>query len=189
VSLPADERALIDRCRSGDGRAFAALLGLYRHKIFALTQRVCAQAPAEADDVFQETFLTAFKEIQKFRGASQLGTWLYRIASNLCWTRLRQRRRAVPLITEDAPPAPGRNLLSAPDDPAETARQREIQEAVGDALARLPVDYRMVVALSDLRGLKNEAIADALSLSLPAVKSRLHRGRNMLKNKLKSHKP
>ncbi|MBK8651280.1 MAG: sigma-70 family RNA polymerase sigma factor [Elusimicrobia bacterium] len=181
---------MISRCQSGDGRAFAALMDLYRHKIFSLTQRVCAQAPAEADDVFQETFLTAFKEIQKFRGASRLGTWLYRIASNLCWTRLRRRRRAVSLGGEEGlPPDLARGLLSPPDDPAETARQREIQRAVGEALARLPVDYRMVVALSDLRGLKNETIAGALSLSLSAVKSRLHRGRNMLKKQLKLHRP
>lgn len=186
LPLPADERALIARSQSGDGRAFAALMELYRHKIFALTQRVCARAPAEAEDVFQETFLTAFKEIQKFRGAARLGTWLYRIASNLCWTRLRRRRRDTPL-EEEIPSAPA--LRPPADDPAERARQREIQKVVGEALARLPIDTRTVVALSDLRGLKNEAIAEALSLSLPAVKSRLHRGRNMLKKQLVLHRP
>lgn len=183
--LPADERALIERSQSGDGRAFAALMELYRHKIFALTQRVCARAPSEAEDVFQETFLTAFKEIQKFRGAARLGTWLHRIASNLCWTRLRRRRRDAPLGEESPPLA----IARPPEDPAEGARQREIQKAVGDALARLPVDTRTVVALSDLRGLKNEAIAEALSLSLSAVKSRLHRGRNILKKQLVLHCP
>lgn len=184
--LPADERALIRRSQDGDGRAFAALMGLYRQKMFALTQRVCARAPNEAEDVFQETFLTAFKQIQNFRGAARLGTWLYRIASNLCWTRLRRRRRVAPLEEEN--PSPGA-LLPLSDDPAERARQREIQKAVGDALAQLPVETRTVVALSDLRGLKNEAIAEALSLSLPAVKSRLHRGRNTLKKQLILHRP
>lgn len=183
---PADERVLITRSQAGDGRAFSALMDLYRNKIFVLTQRVCARAPAEAEDVFQETFLTAFKEIQKFRGAARLGTWLYRIASNLCWTRLRRRRRDAPL--EEESPS-DRTLQPGSDDPAERARQREIQKAVGDALARLPADTRTVVALSDLRGLKNEAIAETLSLSLPAVKSRLHRGRNMLKKQLVLHRP
>ncbi|MDD5658269.1 MAG: sigma-70 family RNA polymerase sigma factor, partial [Elusimicrobia bacterium] len=91
------ETALIAASKKGDARAFSALVGRYEDKIFNLARKVCAGMPAEADDVYQETFLTAFKKLPRFRGDSNLGTWLYRIASNLCWMRFR-KKRAEPVV-------------------------------------------------------------------------------------------
>ncbi|MDE2291253.1 MAG: sigma-70 family RNA polymerase sigma factor, partial [Elusimicrobia bacterium] len=99
----ASEAALIARSRAGDPAAFEQLVRRYEDRIHRLARNVCAGAPAEADDVYQETFLTAFKKLGNFRGDSGLGTWLYRIASNLCFMRLRSNRRRPFVAALDAP--------------------------------------------------------------------------------------
>src|ERR1039458_5540011 len=94
------ERELIEKSRGGDAAAFGRLVGRYEDRIHRLAKNVCAGLPAEADDVYQETFITAFKKLKGFRGDSDLSTWLYRIASNICFMRHRKKKREpfVPLL-------------------------------------------------------------------------------------------
>ncbi|HMU95323.1 MAG TPA: sigma-70 family RNA polymerase sigma factor [Elusimicrobiota bacterium] len=181
-----DETSLIQKSRSGDRKAFDGLLRLYQDRLVRLAQKVCAQAPAEADDVVQDTLLVALKKVKDFRGDSSLGTWLFRVASNLCWMRLRKKRRRA---TDPLPEGPeGESRSRGPwastdplDDPAARARRNELRRAVGRALMELPADERAVVVLSDVREMKNEEIAGRLGLTVAAVKSRLHRGRRRLR--------
>lgn len=188
--MNARTRELVERARGGDAAAFDALVRGHHDKIYRLARHVCAAAPAEADDVYQETFLTAFKKLKSFRGDADLGTWLYRIASNLCLMRYR-RRTAEPFVPMlDAPDEEGvRRPADFPDaapQPEEAARRKELTDAVAAALAELPVDYRLVLTLRDVEGLSAEETARVLKLSVPAVKSRLHRGRLFLRDRFQA---
>lgn len=180
------ERTLIERSRHGDAEAFSRLIHRYEGRIFSLAKHVCAGLPAEAEDVYQETFLTAFKKIKGFRRKSNLGTWLYRIASNLCLMR-RRRKKIEPFVSLlDLPrdhddESAQRQFPDGLPSPEEAARRRELVEQVAGALGKLPVDYRLVLTLRDVEGLSNEETARILGLGMSAVKSRLHRGRLFLR--------
>lgn len=190
AGMDARTRALVERARGGDAAAFDALVRGHQDKIYRLARHVCAAAPAEADDVFQETFLTAFKKLKDFRGDADLSTWLYRIASNLCLMRYRRKKSEpfVPML--DRPDEEGvRRPADFPDAaplPEEAARRKELTDAVAAALAELPVDYRLVLTLRDVEGLSAEDTARVLKLSVPAVKSRLHRGRLYLRDRFQA---
>ena len=180
------ERELIELSRNGDADAFARLVRRYESRIFSLAKNVCAGLPAEAEDVYQETFLTAFKKIRGFRGESELGTWLYRIAANLCFMRHRKKKREpfVPLLDRPHDHDDGKThqFRDWEPTPEEVAGKKELAEQVAKALAALPVDYRLVLMLRDVEGLSNEKTAEILKLSVAAVKSRLHRGRLFLRD-------
>lgn len=182
------EKELISRSRNGDAAAFSELIARHEDKIFRLAKHVCVGLPSEADDVYQETFLTAFQKLKSFREDSDLGTWLYRIASNLCFMRYRKKKSEpfVPLLDRPHDHEHGEGAaLNIPDGaptPEQAARKKELVAAVGAALARLPVDYRLVVVLRDVEGLSNEEAAKVLKIGVTAVKSRLHRGRMFLRD-------
>jgi len=180
------ERDLIELSRNGDAEAFARLISRYEDRIYRLAKHVCVGLSSDAEDVYQETFLTAFKNLKAFRGDSELGTWLYRIASNLCLMRRRRKKSEpfVPLLDrphdhDEAPTHQFRDLLPTPE---EAAGRKELVEKVAGALAKLPMDYRLVVTLRDVEGLSGEETARILKLSVAAVKSRLHRGRLFLRD-------
>ncbi|MBI5210512.1 MAG: sigma-70 family RNA polymerase sigma factor [Elusimicrobia bacterium] len=186
------ETALIEASKRGDTKAFDKLIRRYEDRIYRLAHSVCAGIPSEAEDVYQDTFLTAFKKIKSFRGNSSLGTWLYRIASNHCWQRYRWHKRhpVVPILdlppSDEDGPAPFQIRDWSPT-PEEAARKKELRETVAKAMADLPVDYRLVLTLRDIEELSNVEAAKILRISLPAVKSRLHRGRMFLRDKLDAY--
>lgn len=184
------EAALIEASLQGDTRAFDKLIRRYEDRLYRRAKSVCARLPAEADDVYQETFLTAFKKLPAFRAESGLGTWLYRIASNLCWMKLR-KERAKPYIPI---PEQGHGSKEASEQlrdrsagPEESARRKELRLAVSKALGLLAPDYRLVLTLCDVEELSARETGRILRLSIPAVKSRLHRGRRMLKDRLDAY--
>ncbi|HAZ09074.1 MAG TPA: RNA polymerase subunit sigma-70 [Elusimicrobia bacterium] len=180
------ERDLIERSRSGDAQAFSRLVGRYEDRIYRLAKHVCVGLPAEADDVYQDTFLTAFKKLKSFRGDSELGTWLYRIASNLCLMRRRKKSSEpfVPLLDRphDHDDDAAHQFRDWSPTPEEAANKKELVEKVTRALAKLPMDYRLVLTLRDVEGLSTAETAKILKLSVAAVKSRLHRGRLFLRD-------
>ncbi len=187
MKYPMKESELIAKSKAGDPKAFAQLVRNYENKIFSLAHHVCAGMPSEADDIYQETFLAAFKNIKGFKSNSSLGTWLYRIAANLCWVRFRKKKREpfVPLL--DHSQGPARVSKFEPKDkaltPEEASGKKELITAVSKALADLPVDYRLLLTLRDIEGLSAEETAKILKLSVAAVKSRLHRGRLYLRER------
>ena len=143
--------------------------------------------PSDAEDVYQETFLSAFKNIKGFKNRSNLGTWLYRIAANLCWVRFRKKKRDPVVSILDRNRTDENGIQWEFKDwfpnPEEISRKKELQEAVAKALSELPSDYRLVLTLRDIEGLSAEETAKILKLSIPAVKSRLHRGRICLRER------
>ncbi|HNW43853.1 MAG TPA: sigma-70 family RNA polymerase sigma factor [Elusimicrobiales bacterium] len=169
-----DEAELVEKARSGDTASFEALVKKYQDKIYGLAQHVCLGLKAETDDVYQETFISAFKNITKFKGGSGFGTWLYRIAANNCWMKFRKKKSEKLVSLEDV-----RGLEDLPQ--VDHVARKELSESVAKALSRLSVDYRLAITLADIQGLSMEEAAKVLKITVPAFKTRLFRARAALK--------
>ena len=165
---------LIEKAKAGDTASFGLLVNKYQEKIYGLAHYVCAGLRSEADDVYQETFISAFKNISKFKGKSAFGTWLYRIAANNCWMKFRKKK------TEKLVSMEGLRGLEDIAQPDESAR-KELSESVAKALAKLSVDQRLAITLADIQGLSMEEAARVLKITVPAFKTRLFRARAALK--------
>jgi RNA polymerase sigma-70 factor (ECF subfamily) len=185
------EDQFLERLKRGESMAFEQLVAERTADIYALLFRLTSDAE-EARDLTQETFLRAYQAISKFRGDSELKTWLYRIAINQArnrWRWWRRRRRDV-TVSLDAPIGEREQTVAtrledtnATDPEQETlAHERENQLRV--ALQGLRSAYREAVVLRDVEGLSYEEIAEALQLNIGTVKSRLARGRLELRRKL-----
>ncbi|CAN5669365.1 sigma-70 family RNA polymerase sigma factor [soil metagenome] len=175
-SLPDEtpDEVLVARFKEGDDDAFATLVRRHEDRLFALSLRMIGER-AGALDAVQETFLTAFKRIDSFRGDAQFGTWLYRIAVNSCHDLIRRRKRwSRPEGTIEDAPHPGAGL-------DETAALRI---DVAQALAALPPEFREAVVLHDLAGLPYEEVAAVTKVAVGTVKSRISRGRRRLAEQL-----
>lgn len=179
-----DEAALVARSREGELSAFNALVEIYQAQVYNLCLRMLASAEA-AEDAAQETFLSAYRNIGRYRGPV-FRAWLLRIAVNACTDELRRRRRR-PQISLDAVSPEGSAALELPDTsdlPEERALRSETLRNLQAALMRLPIDQRAAVVLCDVQGLSYEEISASLGVSLGTVKSRISRGRNRLRRLL-----
>jgi len=185
---------LVRRAQQGDGSAFAELVGRHQRQLYRLALRMTG-SEADAQEVLQEAFLNAYQKLPNFRGEAQFSSWLYRIAANSALMRLRRKRRAPDALTDQplelqGPRFSAEGYLDPPprSDWSQRADEkmmdRELGTAIDQAVNGLPDDYRTVFLLKDVDGLSNEEIADALELTVPAVKSRLHRARLALREKL-----
>jgi len=181
---PPDEPALVARLRAGDGRAFEELVRLYQHRVFGVAARMLGNA-AEAEEVAQEVFLRAYRAIADFRGEAKLSTWLYAIASRLCLTRLGAGERRYGREGDETLA----RLANGHANPAAALERSELEAALHRAIGELPEERRIVVVLRDLEGLAYEEIAAALELPVGTVRSRLHRARMDLKEKLERFFP
>ena len=182
---PAEESPrFLERLRRGDADAFEALVTTYQHRVFGVALRMLGNR-ADAQDAAQEVFLRAYRALPDFRGAAKLSTWLYSITSRLCLTRLGAGERRLTRQGDDTLD----RLPDAGPGPAAGVLQDEREAALHRAIAELSDERRMVVILRDLEGLAYEEIAVALSLELGTVRSRLHRARLDLKEKLERFLP
>jgi RNA polymerase sigma-70 factor (ECF subfamily) len=179
------ERKLVEGCRRGDFACFERLMGRYEKKIYNLALRMLHN-PEDAREVLQETFLKVYDNLEKFRGEAQMSTWVYRIAMNEALMRIRKdkhRPRSLEVVNEDGE----RRELDVEDwspRPVDRLLTKELGGKLDRAIALLPEDYRGAFLLRDVEGLSNEQIARAMKLSVPAVKSRIHRARVFLRNEL-----
>jgi RNA polymerase sigma-70 factor (ECF subfamily) len=179
-----DAPRFLDRLRAGDGTAFEDLVMTYQHRVFGVALRMLGNA-GEAQEVAQEAFLRAHRALSEFRGDAKLSTWLYAITSRLCLNRLASGERRLVRQGEDAL----LRLSDAAPRPDDVLEQSELEAALQRAIAELPEDRRIVVILRDLEGLPYEEIAQVLGLELGTVRSRLHRARADLKDKLERFLP
>lgn len=182
--VSADEVALVARSREGELSAFNALVEIYQGQVYNLCLRMLASAEA-AEDAAQETFLSAYRNIARYRGPV-FRAWLLRIAVNACTDELRRRRRR-PQVSLDAASPEGSAALELPDSsglPEEQALRSETLRNIQGALMRLPADQRVAVVLCDVQGLSYEEISASLGVSLGTVKSRISRGRSRLRRLL-----
>lgn len=156
----------------------------YQHRIFGVAVRMLGNV-AEAEDVAQEVFLRAHRAITGFRGEAKLSTWLYAITSRLCLTRLSSGERRIARHGEEVLA----RLVDGQADPVAAVERTELELALHRAIAELAEERRIVVVLRDLEGLSYQEIAEALDLQPGTVRSRLHRARLDLKEKLERFFP
>ena len=188
VKEPAgDELALVQAARNGDVSAFEQLIKRYDRKIFRLAHHI-TQNREDAEDVLHEAFLKAYQNLAGFQGNSKFYTWLVRIAVNESLMKLRKRRsdRTVSL-DEDVETEDGSMPREVPDwgpSPEQLYGREELNDILARTIHGLPASFRTVFVLRDVEGLSTEETAEALALSVPAVKSRLLRARLQLRDRL-----
>jgi len=188
---PDREHRLIERLRQRDELAFNEVVGLYQTRVYNLVYRMLGNRE-EARDVAQEVFITVFKAIHLFRGESKFSTWLYRIATNHCKNRLKYlgRRAVFPKTTLDEL-SEREQLESASmstsgtiERPDRLIEGREVEKLLQEALEELDEDHRLLIVLRDVQNLSYQEIAEITQLAEGTVKSRLHRARAALRERL-----
>ena len=186
----ATDSDFVDRLRNGDAEAFDTLITRYSGDIFALLYRMTEDAE-EARDLTQETFLSALKAIRSFRGEAELKTWLFRIALNQSRNRFRwwKRRKRNETMSLDKPIGDGTATVSDTiADEGETPEQAylrsERRQKLITALGAIPEIFRETIILCDIEGFGYEETARALNINIGTVKSRLSRGRELLRKRL-----
>ncbi len=181
-----DEQLLLS-AQDGDVAAFEALVERHRDRVFGVAMRM-TRSEADAAEITQDTFLSAYQHLAEFRGEAAFGSWVHRIAANHALMRLRHRR-VVQAAEEEIKGPEFNERGSLVDYPAsdwsrradEKALDAELGQAIHQATDRLPEGYRSVFLLKDVEGLSYEEIAEITGDSVPAIKSRLHRARLALR--------
>ncbi|MGA8768029.1 MAG: sigma-70 family RNA polymerase sigma factor [Candidatus Acidiferrales bacterium] len=184
-----DESALVAAAKAGDISAFETLVGRYERKIFRLTQNI-TQNREDAEDAMQEAFLKSFEHLQSFEGNSRFYTWLVRIAVNQALMKLRKRRPNVVSLDEEIDTGEDlvpREVEDWGPSPADRYAQTELSEILTKVIGELDPPFRIVFQLRDIEELSTEETAEALGLSVPAVKSRLLRARLKLRQSLNQY--
>jgi RNA polymerase sigma-70 factor (ECF subfamily) len=187
-----NDETLLARAQAGDISAFEELVGRHEDKVYGLALRM-TRSEADAAEITQDTFLSAYQHLAEFRGEAAFGSWVHRIAANNALMRLR-RQRTLEVVNEDlaAPEFTERgSLAEAPEtDWSRRADDRILDEELGRAIRQatdgLPEGYREVFLLKDVEGMSYEEISEMLGISVPAVKSRLHRARLALREAIDS---
>lgn len=177
------EVELLARARKGDVEAFAELVRLFERRIRALLGRLLDDE-RDVEEAAQDTFVQAWRSLDRFRGEAAPFTWLYRIAVNEALQRTRRKR----LDTRSLEDVPGLDREFDPlarSLPVEVAvENREVQAFLAERLRALPPDFRLPLVLRDVEGWSNREVAEALGISVPAAKSRIHRARMQLRHEL-----
>ena len=176
------EQSWIASARNGYEAAFGELVQKYQKRVYALTVRMCP-TPELAEEAAQEAFLSAWQGLPFFRGDAAFSTWLYRLASNACVDLLRKERRHQGTSLDDD--TVGAEIPDTKPTPEEAAETKELRAQIEAGLRQLSPEHRAVLILREIQQLNYEEIADALSLDLGTVKSRISRGRRQLRDFLK----
>ena len=184
------DAGLVERLRRQDAGAAEALVATYGDRVYRLAIRITGNEQ-DAEEVVQDALWTAARKVDTFKGESAFGSWLYRIAANTAYQKLRGRQgKRHEVSWEDLSPSfdeQGRHAEPVGDwsgKVEEPALQTELRAVLTTAINDLPGDYRTAFVLHDVEGLSNPEIAETLNISLPAVKSRVHRSRLFLRQRL-----
>lgn len=185
-----DEMALVHAAKRGDVGAFEQLVKRYDRNVFRIAQHI-TQNREDAEDVVQDAFLKAYENLERFQENSKFYTWLVRIAVNESLMKLRKRRTAKTVsldedvqTEEDSVP---REVADWAPNPEQLYDQAELKDILARTVQGLPASFRTVFVLRDVEGLSTEETAEALDLSVPAVKSRLLRARLQLRERLNKY--
>ncbi|MDH5661904.1 MAG: sigma-70 family RNA polymerase sigma factor [Elusimicrobiota bacterium] len=190
--MPVSDEILVKKSQKGDYPSFEELVKRYEKKIYNLAYRIMGNKE-DASDVLQETFLQAFKKLSGFKGKAKFSTWLYRIAVNICLMRKRKGKRMetvsldIPILTKKEDEIKRELRDDWSESPLATLENEEIKRNLSEAIDSLPEEYKTVFLLRGLNGLSNEEVANVMKISLPAAKSRLHRARLFLRDKLSQY--
>jgi len=185
------DAALVDQIRRGEAGAVEGLVGAYGDRVYRLANRITGNA-SDAEEVVQDTLLTASRKIDTFRGTAAFGSWVYRITANTAYQKLRGKRsRRNEVSWQDLAPSfddKGHRMEVTVVDwskgPKDPAVEGELRSVLCGAIDELPVNYRTPFLLHDVEGLSNPEIAETLHLKLGTVKSRVHRARLFLQRRV-----
>jgi RNA polymerase sigma-70 factor (ECF subfamily) len=179
-----EEADIIEKAKQGDSRAIRKLVDAYAPVIFRFSYSICRNQD-RAEHATQETFLSILKKLDQFDNRSKFSTWLYTIVSNHCLmlARSEKTRRTVSLDDEEnsIPEIPVEHWQN---DPGAAVESADIKQHLDAAIDKLAPDYKVIFVLRDIEGLSTEEVSSITNLSIPAVKSRLHRARAFLRNEL-----
>lgn len=184
-----DDNVLLEELRAGSETAVEALFDRFHGKIYSLALSILKN-DSDAQEAAQDVFITVIRKVGMFKGDSALYSWIYRICVNTCLMRLRGRRRNETVSIEEFMPVfTEEGMHASPvDDWSKEVERNLLNKELGEVIQRytdsLSEKYRVVFVLSDVEGLSNEETAEILGLSVPAVKSRLHRARLYLRERL-----
>lgn len=182
------DNVLVSKLRKGDENAFLELVSRYTQRAHSLAMRITRNAE-DAEEVLQDVFVTVYRKIDKFEGKSAFSSWLYRITANTAFMKLRKRKQTVAISLEDIQPSVKESWVSERSDLSDInviCSKHELRDQLELSIGKLPEEYRVIFVLRDIDGLSNQEVGEILNLSVPAVKSRLHRSRLMLRKKLAS---
>ena len=184
------DAALVEALRREEPDAAERLVERYGDRVYRLAMRITG-LNEDAEEAAQDALWTAARKIHMFKGESAFGSWIYRITANAAYQKLRTRRqKAAEIAIDDVLPSldgDGRHFEPMDDwsnRVDEQALQGELRRVLQEAIDGLPADYRTALVLHDVEGLSNPDIAEALNISLPAVKSRVHRSRLFVRKHL-----
>jgi RNA polymerase sigma-70 factor, ECF subfamily len=192
TAIQFEDATLVEQCQQGDMAAFGQLVAKYQDKVYNTCWRISGSRE-DAADLTQEAFCRALESIGKFQGRSGFYTWVFRIAVNLSIGHRRRESRVVNLIADEDDPMPVEHQAASlmrrtgrgePANPQMEAQKRETLNLVAEAVGELDDEYRTVVVLRDIEGFDYAEIAEILSVPTGTVKSRLHRGRMALRERL-----
>lgn len=174
---------LVARARTGDERAFKALLEKYERAVFTICLRMVRNRE-EATDLAQESFIKTFSSLDRYNPAYAFSSWLFKITSNLCIDHLRKRRISTFAMDEPVEGEKGeftRQYVAPDPTPDETFSRNEKMQKLDAGIAALPEHYRIMLVLRHQEDMSYEEIAESLAIPLGTVKARIHRAREMLR--------
>jgi len=177
---------LVTMAQGGDTRAFDELVTRYDDKVYRLAYKI-VRNEEDASDVLQDAFLSAFKGLKNFKAESTFSTWLYRVTTNAALMKVRKRRDNLVSLEQSQNPDRDGEPLAIPDwsqQPLEDLLDDETMQVILDAVQQLPTDLQVVFVERDELEQSNQEVADKLGISVAAVKSRLHRARVFLRDRL-----
>lgn len=183
MATPASDEELVQKAQQDDERAFGNLVERYETKVYSLAMKMLRN-PEDAEDVLQDTFLRAYRGIKSFQGNSTFSTWIYRITANSALMRLRKKQLPTVSIDDADERETPINIADWSPGPVEQLLTKETQKAMDEAIEGLPPEFKQVFILRDVEELSNAEVAEILDLSVAAVKSRLHRARLKVRNRL-----
>jgi RNA polymerase sigma-70 factor (ECF subfamily) len=168
---------------------FEELVERYGSKVLNLAMRI-TRSQEDAEEILQDVFITVFTKLGGFEHKAQFSSWLYRVTMNSSFMKIRARNRRRSVSLEDIEPNTRQNWVGNRTEMFDIdtmSSRHELRDAIQAAVQQLPEDYRAIFVLRDIDGLSNEAVSHVLQLSVPAVKSRLHRSRLLMREQLRSH--
>lgn len=183
------DNELVAEVIKGDQECFSEIINRYTEKVANLALRI-ARNHEDAEEILQDVFVTVYRKVDKFEGKSAFSSWLYRITVNTAFMKLRKRKQQQSVSLEESAPGYKDSWMSDRSEVSDvnfiTARH-ELREQIDQAVAKLPEEYRAIFILRDVDGLSNQEVAEILGVTIPAIKSRLHRSRLMLRKRLQRY--
>ena len=180
---------LVQWVTSREENCFEELLERYSSKVLNLALRI-TRNQEDAEEILQDVFITVFTKVVGFEHKAQFSSWLYRVTMNTSFMKLRSRNRLRAISLEDIEPTVRQNWVGTRTEMFDVdfmSSRHELRDAIEAAIDKLPEDYRAIFILRDVDGMSNESVSKVLRLSVPAVKSRLHRSRILMRQQLRKY--